>query len=313
MSMRSGAVMVLLALSVRLLAGEAVSKVESAALDKRIHEVEQMLVPLGSVFGPKDPDFRGRIEVDDVKQWCFPDETLAKLRSLRKTAASRDAKAGRAALDEANAILDASIARAKAIHTYWTSGSAPYWRRHWDSFAEANALPPSDVRVSLLTLEADIAKLLAAGEFERAANEAVPALDRELHAAMARAESEKAKGTSSASLDFRPRSTPCPPEIGRTVDSGSKAKLARADPLQTFYPASSLFREEQGDIVLRTHVNAAGCATDVAIVVHSGSPQLDAAALKWFETGHFLPEYADGKAVDKELTFKVRFKLRDES
>jgi len=177
-----------------------------------------MLVPLGSVFGPKDPDFRGRIEVDDVKQWCFPDETLAKLRSLRKTAASGDAKAGRAALDEAN-----------------------------------------------------------------------------------------------ASLDFRPRSTPCPPEIGRTVDSGSKAKLARADPLQTFYPASSLFREEQGDIVLRTHVNAAGCATDVAIVVHSGYPQLDAAALKWFETGHFLPEYADGKAVDKELTFKVRFKLRDES
>jgi TonB family protein len=73
-----------------------------------------------------------------------------------------------------------------------------------------------------------------------------------------------------------------------------------------------LFREEQGDIVLRTHISDTGCAVDVAIVVYSGYPELDAAALRWFETGRFLPQQLDGKAVKKELTFKVRFKLRDE-
>jgi TonB family protein len=308
--MRAAVLYLVAAVGSLALGAEPVSKNEIGALDLRLREVGMTLA--SSPGNRPDPDFRGRQEIDDLRQWAFQKETLEKLHALRKIAASSDSEAARRALEEATALLDASIARANSIEIYWGTGTAPYWRRDWNAFATANALPASDAQQTLLALEADISKLLESGEFERAANEATPPLDREQHALMSRAQNEIVKATASASLVFRRRATPCPEEVVRGVEPDSNAKLTRGAPLQTFYPPSSIVHQQQGDIVLRTHVDTTGCATDVAIVVHSGYPDLDAAALRWFETARFLPQQVDGKAVEKELTFKVRFKLRDE-
>ncbi|HEV8443822.1 MAG TPA: energy transducer TonB, partial [Steroidobacteraceae bacterium] len=306
--MRSIARLALCLIGSLAVAADPVSSNDIKRLDERLHDVDTALAARSG--SAQEPDFRGRREADDLRQWVYPDETLGKLHALQNAAATKDPEKARAALDEAMAILDASRDRAKAIETYWATGDAPHWRRHWDAFATANALPLSDTQQSLLTLEANISTLLEAGEFERAAREATPALDQELRTLMSRAQSEKAKDTPSDALAFKPRLTPCPQNKIPTEGPDSRARLTMSPPLDDYYPPSSIRREEQGDIVLRAHINESGCATDVAIVVHSGYPDLDAAALHWFESAWFIPQLKDGKPVSSEITFKIRFQLK---
>jgi TonB family protein len=62
---------------------------------------------------------------------------------------------------------------------------------------------------------------------------------------------------------------------------------------------------------LRLRIARTGCVTAAALVVHSGVPALDSAALQWFESSQFSPASSNGRAIDSELSLRIVFKLED--
>jgi TonB family protein len=63
---------------------------------------------------------------------------------------------------------------------------------------------------------------------------------------------------------------------------------------------------------VRARIADSNCATAFAVLVSSGYPELDAAALKVAEASRYLAAVEAGKPVASELTFKVRFELEEE-
>ena len=106
-------------------------------------------------------------------------------------------------------------------------------------------------------------------------------------------------------LRFIPRTTPCP----RNEGTSPNATLATVAPPENYYPPSSKRRGEQGAIVLRAHIATDNCATEFAIVVSSGFPDLDQAALRVAEASTYLAATENGKTIEGYLTFKVRFTI----
>jgi len=76
-----------------------------------------------------------------------------------------------------------------------------------------------------------------------------------------------------------------------------------------YYPAGAKQRDEQGEIVVRTHVNAAGCASEFALVVSSGYPDLDHGAIQVAEASRYAAAKDGETPVDGYVTFKVRFEI----
>ncbi len=80
--------------------------------------------------------------------------------------------------------------------------------------------------------------------------------------------------------------------------------------MEEYYPPDLLSRDVEGTVVLSLKVNAAGCATDIAVAGSSGADAFDDAAVSWVETAAFLPGEKDGKAADTNSPLLVRFELR---
>lgn len=80
---------------------------------------------------------------------------------------------------------------------------------------------------------------------------------------------------------------------------------------QPTYPASSRRTGEAGVVVLAIRIGAQGCVLAKTVLVSTGFPALDEAALDWIETVEFLPAELDGKAVDSDMKFGVTFNLTD--
>jgi protein TonB len=75
------------------------------------------------------------------------------------------------------------------------------------------------------------------------------------------------------------------------------------------YPAISRRLGEEGKVVLRVHVDAAGLATEVVIKTPSGFPRLDNAARDVVSQWRFVPARRGNEPVDAWVLVPIVFKL----
>ncbi|WP_156187855.1 energy transducer TonB [Chromobacterium sp. LK11] len=105
---------------------------------------------------------------------------------------------------------------------------------------------------------------------------------------------------------------------GTAAPSGGGASQAGADSVALYraeylnnpqpeYPERSRENGEQGTVLLRVEVGAAGRAGEVAVASSSGYPRLDRAAKAAVERWRFAPARRNGQAVDSVLMVPVRF------
>jgi TonB family protein len=256
-----------------------------------------------------EKDFRGRVPVEDFAQWVFAPKARDAIANARTAAIDAGSvSSAKLRLDEGRAVIRAEVDRARQIAGYWVySLPAPYWRRYWNSLYETNGIEPEKPDPMLLSIESRMKTALDAGDFSGAAKIA-PEIASVLPESMNLATGRILKQTGGRT-QFAARATPCP--TVRAPAQGDKPRLVRGADLTNFYPRGSIERNEEGAVVLRARVDAKGCAQSVAIAVHSGIPALDAAALQWFETAHFAPAAKAGRNVEADLTFKVKFELKD--
>jgi len=83
-----------------------------------------------------------------------------------------------------------------------------------------------------------------------------------------------------------------------------------ADNAAPRYPAGALRRGEGGTVVLRVNVGADGKPEDVEVARHSGSRELDRAALVAVRDWRFRPATRDGREVASVVEQPVEFKPR---
>jgi protein TonB len=108
-----------------------------------------------------------------------------------------------------------------------------------------------------------------------------------------------------ARLAFRPAPTASPVAPGAT-----EAQPDDLDNQPPVYPEDSRAAREQGMVMLRVDVSAAGRADRVAIVKSSGYFRLDQAARDTVRDWRFHPALRAGNAVSSEVDVPVRFELQ---
>lgn len=77
------------------------------------------------------------------------------------------------------------------------------------------------------------------------------------------------------------------------------------------YPYAARLRGEQGRVVLRVEVDAAGAVRAVSIEASSGSRRLDRAALRAVRRWRFAPATAGGRPVPGEVLVPITFRLTE--
>ena len=249
-------------------------------------------------------DWRGRLKIDDLEQWAYTPAVNQRIPELLESARNADDAQGKKALDDASQLIDGASARAREIANYWHTPSVT-WRSRWTMFAVANGLPSEPTDAPLLAAEQKVRGFLDSGDFINATSASVY-IDTALESAIRGVISARAAAADNSSLKFVPRSTPCPES---NAGAATKAGIARAPSPQDYYPAASKRRGEQGAIVLRAHVAPTSCATEFAVIVSSGYPSLDQAALKVAEASTFVAASENGQSLEGYLTFKVKFTI----
>jgi TonB family protein len=255
-------------------------------------------------------DFRGRTVDQDMEQWVFAPETRKRIEAAREYATSLRGEPAYAALRTADLLVKAEVDRAARISLYW-DGARPglYWRDYWQAFFEANGAPTPAPDARLLDQERQVRAALVAGDFSKADAEAsrlATALRESLSGAARRFPSKDKP----AALEYVPRKAPCGPPI-QPIPWQDKAKHVGGESIESFYPPAAIRRGEEGGVVLRLRIARTGCVTAAALVVHSGVPALDSAALQWFEASRFAPASSNGRAIDSELSLRIVFRLED--
>jgi protein TonB len=96
------------------------------------------------------------------------------------------------------------------------------------------------------------------------------------------------------------------PEVG--LDAQTLTALYLRNP-KPGYPAASKRQGEQGTVVLRVFVTAAGDARHVSLRTSSGFPRLDRTALDTVKSWKFVPAKRDDEAVDAWVLVPIRFSL----
>ena len=249
-------------------------------------------------------DSRGRNKIEDLEQWAYTAELDGQVTALLKSARAADGVQASTDLDEAARLVNGASRRAMEIAGYWQRSSTILWRERWKSFATRNALPAEPSDPSLLEAERSMHALLNAGDFARAAG-AGAIVEEKLQTAIRKATIGLAQSRADADLKYVPRTTPCPtPDVART-----KAAMTQSAIPDDYYPAGAKQRDEEGEIVVRTHVNAAGCASEFALVVSSGYPDLDHGAIQVAEASRYAAAKDGETPVDGYVTFKVRFEI----
>jgi TonB family protein len=268
----------------------------------QIHDAHT-LIRLIAANGPRDG--RGRTKLEDIEQWAYTAALDTNVKQLLSDARTADEAVANAALENAQKQLDLAARQAMAISSYWEHKAAVSWRDRWNQWAKANGVPAEPYDERILDAERTVQHYLNSGDFVGASSAAV-SIDTQLQSAIDRASFQLAQSKPSASLQFIPRSTPCP---AAGAAAAAKASITRAADPADYYPAASKRRDEQGSIIVRVHVNPASCATGFAVVASSGFPELDQAAIRVAEASRYAPATEDGAPVESELTFKVRFLL----
>ena len=249
-------------------------------------------------------DSRGRNKIEDLEQWAYTAELNGHVTALLESARAAEDVQANADLDEAARLVNEASRRAMEIAGYWQRSSTILWRERWKSFATLNALPAEPIDPSLLEAERSMHALLNAGDFARAAG-AGAIVEEKLQTVIRQATTGLAQSRADAALKYVPRTTPCPtPDVAR-----KKAAMTQSAAPEDYYPAAAKQRDEQGEIVVRTHVNAAGCASEFALVVSSGYPDLDHGAMQLAEASRYAAAKDGETPVDGYVTFKVRFEF----
>ena len=305
------ALMLLAASTLALTPADASASAEKKrvyAVEKQFSQLDQKRVTL-EFIAPKSPhDVRGRTEFDDYIQWAYTDDLRGRVKPLIDSARSNAKEASKpgAALDQAEQLLNGANVRATEISKYWTQSDAIFWRNRWKLFAETNGLPPGVPDPELENREKIVLDHLAKGDFSGAASESA-GIGTRLQAAIGDATNELLHQKKGADVKFTARSTPCPGTDGPRRN----ASITKAASPEEYYPPASRRRDEQGDVVVRARVASTGCATGFAVMVGSGYPELDAAAIKVAEASRYAAAMdASGQTVDANVTFKVRFTIR---
>ena len=249
-------------------------------------------------------DWRGRLKIDDLEQWAYTPAVNQRVPELFESARHADDIQAMKALDDASQLIDGASARARDIGYYWRSPSVS-WRSRWATFAAANELPSEPTDAPLLAAEQKVRGFLDSGDFVSATS-AGAHLDSALESAIRSAGVARAAAADNSNLRFVARSTPCPEGSGGTA---AKAGIARAPSPEDYYPAASKRLGEQGAIILRAHIAPTSCATEFALVVSSGYPALDKAALKVAEDSTYAAATENGQGIEGYLTFKVKFTI----
>lgn len=126
--------------------------------------------------------------------------------------------------------------------------------------------------------------------------EATPSIARKTAVAAAAAEAAAKPVTEATAKIDPPRST--------------EARPLAADNAAPRYPAGALRRGEGGTVVLRVNVGADGLPEEVEVARHSGSRELDRAALVAVRDWRFRPATRDGREVASVVEQPVEFKPR---
>ena len=97
----------------------------------------------------------------------------------------------------------------------------------------------------------------------------------------------------------------------KLLDPGRIVRPAQADRsnLAPVYPVDSARRHEQGQVVLRLHIDADGRVGLVDIIESSGFPRLDEAAQTQLKIWKFKPAEREGTAVADTLEIGINFRL----
>jgi len=249
-------------------------------------------------------DWRGRLKIDDLEQWAYTPAVNKNVPALLETARNADDPQAKKALDDASALIDGASAHAREIANYWQAPSVK-WRSRWTAFAVANDLPAEPTDAPLLAAEQKVRGFLDSGDFISATSAGVH-IDAALESAIRGAGLARAASVDNSSLRFIRRSTPCP----ETVLTSKKTGLLGAPSPDDFYPPASKRRDEQGAIMVRAHIAPTNCATEFAVVVSSGYPELDQAALRVAEASTYAAATQEGQPIEGYTTFKVKFTIR---
>ncbi|MGC2854993.1 energy transducer TonB [Novispirillum sp. DQ9] len=117
-----------------------------------------------------------------------------------------------------------------------------------------------------------------------------------------------AEPTAEAAARGTPAATPtAPAPPAETAVGWDDAALGNAVPA---YPRSARLAGQEGRVVLRVRVSAAGAAESVHVVTSSGADALDAAATRAVRGWRFRPATRGGAAVSGEVEVPVVFRLR---
>jgi TonB family protein len=250
-----------------------------------------------------ETDFRGLTYEQEYAQRVMSPEVLGHLVALREQAANAsNVHAANVHLGEARAILSDVSARARKLSWYWVDAMpAPYWRKYWNGMFTANEVPVAPPDPLLLAIESRIREAMDQGDYQRAADEA-----KTLSEALNRVAGELIEARRSKAI-FVARRTSCLPGAPPDPASGKIKIHSQGDP-DRFYPSGLKDAGVQSTVVLEMKVDRDGCGRQVAIVVGSGVPELDQAALDWFETARFSPAWQGGGPVASTKLLKFRFK-----
>ncbi len=200
--------------------------------------------------------------------------------------------------------------RARALCDYWqhSASSVAHNRDVWRDFLAMNSLPEATPH-DPATLEAERRLFDAFDQREPGPDWSTLALALsrayvdERHAAAARLSNRP------SAINYHARESECPARVAHGY-GGSRPEVAdRSRSLADFYPAELRRGGTEGDVVLSIRVNASGCATHSGIAVSSGIPDLDHAALQWYESASFLPAEQNGRTIDTATLLDVKFRL----
>lgn len=98
------------------------------------------------------------------------------------------------------------------------------------------------------------------------------------------------------------------PQAGELAPGGQPVPLPDQPAPQ--YPPEALRRGDQGTVVVRVDVDATGVPSGVSVLQHSGSRELDQAAMDAVRRWRFRPAQRDGQAIVGTVDVPFDFKTR---
>jgi len=242
-------------------------------------------------------DIRGRLCSEDIEQYLAPLYQTA-FRTPIGTAAAND-------------LRTTFTERARIFQDYWrVAPTVVHNRDLWRPFLSHNHLSEDTAHdAAVQAVESNLHALFGkdGGPADDWVGES-EALNR-AYVNERRRMARKLASDPSTVTSYRPRKSACPAAAVGTSGTEKPRPGTVSRSLAEFYPHDLRVSGVEGLVVLSVKVNSSGCAMEAAVLVSSGSNELDEAALSWVETASFLPAEKGGKPVEGTGPVAVNFSL----